>query len=204
MKFSVTVILTYSSESYQKTIDDGWESHPEYYHKNTLNPPLGSFCPSHPPPTLGQNCTASGALECVYPSDNCCCGQCKEVFFCASDSTTGGGIWQLNHVCPAGCSEGEHILERHQTNFITSCHRYCHLTKLPCPLPQRPCKASNNTSRSRKGNKITIYCIQHCKLQRPPGNHGWRRDHPDREGVWHLPADQHNECYQHRQHVVQN
>ena len=62
-------------------------------------------------PTPGQNCTAPGALECLFPSDNCCCGQCEEVFFCASDSTTGGKIWQLRHVCPAGCSEGEHILE---------------------------------------------------------------------------------------------
>ena len=164
----------------------------------TLRVSLGSFCPSHRPPTLGQNCTDPGALECVYPSDNCCCGQCEEVFFCASDSTTGGGIWQLRHVCPAGCSEGEHILETKyitlQSNFKTSCHRYCHLTKLPCQLSQRPCKANNNTSRARKGHKITIHSIPHSKLQRPPGNHGWRRDHLDGQGVRHLPADQHNQC----------
>ena len=156
----------------------------KYDDKNTLNPSLGSVCPfSENMPTLGQNCTAPGALECVYPSDNCCCGQCEDVFFCASDSSTGGGMWQLRHVCPAGCSEGENILEKQystpQTNCKTSYQRYCHLSKIPYKLPKRPCKASNNTSPGRQGNKITIYRIQHCKLQRSPCNHGWRREHPD-------------------------
>ena len=77
---------------------------------------LDSSCPSPHPPTPGHPCTAPGSLECGYPSSNCCCGQCEDVFYCASDSTTGVGIWSLRHVCPAGCGEGE--LWRHYFQLV--------------------------------------------------------------------------------------
>ena len=76
---------------------------------------LGSFCPFPLKPTLGQPCSVPAALECQYHSDVCCCGYCEdEVFYCASDSTTGSGLWQLRNVCPAGCKEGELLF---QTQF---------------------------------------------------------------------------------------
>ena len=79
----------------------------------------GSVCPSPSPPTPGQPCTLPGELECHYENlidnyggtANCCCGQCDVDMICASDSTTGSGLWQPMHstLCPAeGCGiEGE-------------------------------------------------------------------------------------------------
>ena len=63
-------------------------------------------------PTPGHLCAApSGAMECQYPADHCCCGQCFKSlnFSCVTDSVTGTGIWQTTPVCPEeGCgSQGE-------------------------------------------------------------------------------------------------
>ena len=84
-------------------------------------------CPECPPlpPTPGHLCfTPAGAQDCYYKGGNggtdqspfvskCCCGRCEAepMITCASDSTTGSGLWQPMHspLCPAeGCgSEGE-------------------------------------------------------------------------------------------------
>ena len=63
-------------------------------------------------PTPGHLCAGpSGAMECQYPADHCCCGQCFKSlnFSCVTDSVTGAGIWQTTPVCPEeGCgSQGE-------------------------------------------------------------------------------------------------
>ena len=79
---------------------------PESQPKSTLHVFLDSSCSSPLPPSPGYPCTAPGSQECPYPSSNCCCGQCEDIFYCASDSTTGVKVWHLRHVCPAGCGEG--------------------------------------------------------------------------------------------------
>ena len=100
MKFAFTVMLTIS-ESYQNmklkdnTLMIDGRFILKYDDKNTLNPSLGSVCPfSENMPTLGQNCTAPGALECNYPNDSCCCGLCDDNFSCVSDPFTGDAVWQ--------------------------------------------------------------------------------------------------------------
>ena len=85
--------------------------------------PLQPECPLLPPSPYHLCVAPSGAQDCHYDSGNggteqspfvskCCCGQCDvEKITCASDSTTGSGLWQPMHspLCPAeGCgSEGD-------------------------------------------------------------------------------------------------
>ena len=161
-------------------------------------------------PTLGQPCTAPGALECHYRSDVCCCGYCEDVFYCASDSTTGSGLWQLRHFCPAGCREGELSKSQFPAGLLLQfnpkdlSHRCCHLAKPSWQLSWQLWKHSDNTSGRGTCNTFTIHCIQNWRLQRQTENHGWGRDHLVGEGLWLFPASQHQKYKQCHRDVLQN
>ena len=64
-----------------------------------------SECPLFPP-SIGNLCAPpSGAQDCQFTDDFCCCGQCPEnfTFSCVPDSMSGAGVWRST-LCPAdGC-----------------------------------------------------------------------------------------------------